>query len=291
VPEKWKFMLGTKVEHNSITGFEAQPNARVLWTPSPDHSVWAAVSHAVRIPSRGERDSRVDLLAFPRVQDTPFGPVEVPVLVRAEPNPDLDSEKLTAYEAGYRGQLTQGLSLDLALFFNRYKDLRAGLTLTPVPGPVIVAPLRTANSLKADTRGLELAVDWHVQPWWRLHGAYTYFDMNASRIGDPATDDAAVKFEGSTPRSQVSLRSSMNLGKSQQFDVWVRRVGKLPAVGVDAYTAVDLRYAWKLTKDLEISVVGQNLFDPRHVEGVVDFLPAQTMEIERAAFVKATWRF
>src|SRR5262249_15869352 len=56
VPDKWKLILGSKFEHNSFTGFEIQPNVRLLWTPAKDHTVWAAISRAVRTPSRSEDD-------------------------------------------------------------------------------------------------------------------------------------------------------------------------------------------------------------------------------------------
>src|SRR5882762_5609441 len=44
--------LGTKIEHNDYTGFEIQPSGRVNWTFSPSHTLWAAISRAVRTPSR-----------------------------------------------------------------------------------------------------------------------------------------------------------------------------------------------------------------------------------------------
>ena len=47
-----KLVLGTKVEFNSFTGFEIQPSVRSLWNVTPAHTLWAAVSRAVRTPSR-----------------------------------------------------------------------------------------------------------------------------------------------------------------------------------------------------------------------------------------------
>ena len=46
--------LGSKVEHNSYTGFEYEPNVRLQLNITPHHTVWAAVSRAVRTPSRAE---------------------------------------------------------------------------------------------------------------------------------------------------------------------------------------------------------------------------------------------
>ncbi|MBW1932478.1 MAG: TonB-dependent receptor, partial [Deltaproteobacteria bacterium] len=61
--------LGSKLEYNDYTGFEIQPNARLLWAPHPKHKIWAAVSRAVRTPSRAEHDIRLLNTVLP-----PFSP-------------------------------------------------------------------------------------------------------------------------------------------------------------------------------------------------------------------------
>src|SRR6267378_752343 len=56
VPDRLHLALGTKIEHNDYTGFEIQPSGRVNWTLSPAATLWAAVSRAVRTPSRVDRE-------------------------------------------------------------------------------------------------------------------------------------------------------------------------------------------------------------------------------------------
>src|SRR5206468_6357030 len=58
VQEKLSLVLGSKFEHNDFTGFELQPSGRLLWRPVPRHTIWTAVSRAVRTPSRAEVDIR-----------------------------------------------------------------------------------------------------------------------------------------------------------------------------------------------------------------------------------------
>src|SRR5580693_3216524 len=48
--------LGSKFEHNIFTGWENEPSGRVLWTPTSHQTVWAAVTRAVRTPSRIDED-------------------------------------------------------------------------------------------------------------------------------------------------------------------------------------------------------------------------------------------
>jgi iron complex outermembrane receptor protein len=65
-------------------------------------------------------------------------------------------------------------------------------------------------------------------------------------------------------------------------------VGALPNPAVPAYVAVNLRYGWHVTRALELSITGENLFDPHHAE----FGPAATRsEIDRAVFARARWTF
>ena len=104
--------LGTKVEHNDFSGAELQPSGRVAWDVRPAHTVWGAVSRAVRVPTRFERDIAVD------VTDPAASPI-----IRLLGNPDFDAEQLLAYEGGYRWQALAGLSIDLAAFHNRYEGL------------------------------------------------------------------------------------------------------------------------------------------------------------------------
>jgi iron complex outermembrane receptor protein len=56
IEDRLRLTLGSKFEHNEYTGFEVQPSGRLAWTPSTEHTVWAAVSRAVRTPSRIDRD-------------------------------------------------------------------------------------------------------------------------------------------------------------------------------------------------------------------------------------------
>ena len=79
------FTLGTKLEHNDYTGFEFEPDARLSWNLSSSQTLWAAVSRAVRTPSRIDHDLS---------EGTP------PYLVILKGGSDFASESVIAYEAG-----------------------------------------------------------------------------------------------------------------------------------------------------------------------------------------------
>ena len=69
VPEHISLTLGSKIEHNDFTGWEVQPTARALWTPTKEQSVWASFSRAVRTPSAA--DDGVKLNRPPPVPGSP----------------------------------------------------------------------------------------------------------------------------------------------------------------------------------------------------------------------------
>jgi iron complex outermembrane receptor protein len=58
--------------------------------------------------------------------------------------------------------------------------------------------------------------------------------------------------------------------------------------GIDAYSELDVRLAWRASEQVELSLVGQNLLHDHHLE----FGTPQTRgEIERGVYGKAAWRF
>jgi iron complex outermembrane recepter protein len=106
VVDRLRLTVGSKFEHNDYSGFEFQPTARILWTPVERHYVWAAISRAVRTPSRVEHDLTLTASLNPAF----------PMFARITGNKDFEAEKVLAYELGSRVQPTDRLSVDLAGF-------------------------------------------------------------------------------------------------------------------------------------------------------------------------------
>src|SRR6185503_18357941 len=105
--ERLKLTLGVKLETNSYTGLEVQPNARLAWKFKDDALLWAAISRAVRVPSRLDTNL--------------FAPGQPPFLLAGGRN--FRAEKVIAYEVGYRAQLTPQASLSVSTYYNMYGDL------------------------------------------------------------------------------------------------------------------------------------------------------------------------
>ena len=283
IPERLRLTLGSKLEKPHFGGTELQPNVRLLWTPNGSHSVWLAASRASRTPSRGETESRIAVTLVP---STP------PLQVVTVPNPDLEAEKLTAYEIGYRTLLTNRLSLDIAAFSNRYSDQSQWSVGAPefLATPVLHAriPLAYVNAgSETRTRGVEIVADWRPLDWMRLEASHTWLRVNA-----PAPDGVNTYVAGTSPTRQYALRWMMDLSANTQFDFWLRRVGKLKSQDqeIPAYTELDIRLGYAVNKNLDLSLVGQNLLDSRHAEfSETSIIPVSY--IPRSVYAKATWKF
>jgi iron complex outermembrane recepter protein len=262
IPDHLKLTLGTKLEHNDFSGFEAQPSARLAWIPTDGQTIWAAVSRAVRSPSR--IDSDFELAGTPPV--TLLG------------DKDFQSETVLAYEAGYRVRPIERATLSLATYYNDYNNLRSVNALTPTNFII-------GNGFNGQTWGVELSGTYQATDWWRLRAGYTYLHKDLWPGSSKATPSIR---EGNDPENQFLLQSSMNLPAHFQFDVVGRYVDTLRNPNVPSYVSFDARVAWWWKDSLEISIVGQNLWDNQHPE----FGAAATrQEIPRSVFGKVAWWF
>ena len=204
-------------------------------------------------------------------------------------NPNAESEKLMAYEAGYRAHPCDRISLDLAGFYNVYDDLRSVQTGSLATFPLIPAML--ANGLYGDTYGGEASGTLTISPWWRLTPAYTLLKMDLHKRKNSDDPNSVRQDTGQNPQQQFSLRSAMDLPRNVSLDATLRYVDCLPALNVSSYVTMDARIAWRATKNLELALVGQNLFEPTHAEFRPTFVQTQPSDIPRSFYGKITWRF
>jgi iron complex outermembrane receptor protein len=245
------------------------------------------VSRAVRTPSRGESD--VTLIQ----NATATNPPPTSLAVIPVGNSDFDSEKLIAYEAGYRTQPTDVLSLDLAAFYNDYDDLRTSRVDSSFDMALFQTVINSTaeNKMKGEAYGAELAAHWHPSKWINLKAAYSYLEIQLHLQQDGTQSATAEDSEGDSPHHQVSVRAAMDIREDLECDLWFRYIDSLPNKNIDHYTTLDARLAWRPLKNLEVAVVGQNLLDDQHPEFPADYLETEATEVERSVYGKITWGF
>jgi iron complex outermembrane receptor protein len=287
VPDRLAFTIGSKLEHNDYTGLEHQPSARLTWTPKPQQTLWAAVSRAVRTPSRGEATARGTLP----------GDLSLGFLPRGIGTDDFESEELLAFELGYRVQPAAWLSLDIAAFHNDYDSLLTWESGTPFleatpPPPHPILPMFTDNNARAESNGIELAVDCKVQGWWRLRAGYSYLEIS-THLANDSTDPWAVGDAEGMPQNTAFVHSMMNLTRDLEFDLAGRYVDstRIPWAEVSSYVELDVHLAWRPAPNLELFLVGQSLLHDQHAEAVPTMQATQVSEVERSVYAGVTWRF
>lgn len=272
--------VGSKVEHNDYTGFELEPSAQIVWTPTNQHAIWISAARAIRQPSRVDAGVQYDMAVLP----APGAPFAV---VTTFGNPAIQAERLQNFEIGYRGQLDKRMSLDLAIFSGFYDDLQTPAAQAPYftassGSPYLVLPFVLQNDGRAQSYGAELFLNWNATKRWRVSPGYStvHIDPNAN----------ATPLAANTPKHQFQFRSFLNLRRNLEWDHTLAYVSGLRDGGIPAYVRLDSRFGWRIAESVELSVTGQNLLRPRHAEFPDEYGLHHT-EIERSVFGKIVWRF
>lgn len=266
IPNKLHVALGTKIEHNDYTGVEIQPGGRVNWGLSPSGTLWAAVSRALRTPSRIDREL--------------FAPGQPPYFLAG--GPDFHSEEELAYELGYRHQ-RGSLAVSVATFYSRYYGLRS----VEQANPPAASPLVIGNGQDGESYGAELSADYWLTRRSRLRAGYT--ELRIHIWPTPGSTDASRgTAESHTPDRQFFLNWSGDLPAHLRLDTALRAIADISNQQVPAYAELNAKLTWQPTPQLDLSLVGQNLLHARHAEFGA---PAERRDIERGVYAAIVWRF
>jgi iron complex outermembrane receptor protein len=292
VNNRLRVTVGSKLEHNDFTGFEVEPNVRLLWTVTPNQSIWTAVSRAVRTPALTEEGLQLNSAVIPA--GGPGNPSPLPAVISVFGSHNFQSEDLLAYELGYRVQATSTLSADIATFYNQYSNLRTAEPGAPFvqgnPPQYLVVPFVASNKMAGGTYGVELFADWKALPVWRLVGSYSYLQMDIKKnlnSLDPTPDLP----NGSSPKHQWYVRSSLDLPLHFEHDVTLRFVDRLPSLNLPAYYSLDSHLGWRPVPKLQFSIAAQNLLNNRHLEFMPDFINTAPTEVKRSIYGSVTVNF
>jgi iron complex outermembrane receptor protein len=265
-------IVGTKYEHDAYTRGELLPDARLSWKVSDSNLLWAAVSQAVRAPSRVDRDLFEEA-----------GPV---VLLRGG---DFQDERLTAYELGYRSQLSAKSSLSISTFYNMYSELRS---VQYSPGPAF--PILFANGMSGNTDGLEAWGNYQVSEWWRMSAGGNWLHENLHF--NPGSDNiGGIALAGDDPSYQIALRSTMTFARSGLLYLDLRHIGALPSPASPSYTELNAHVSWTASRVMTWALTGSNLIHPHHLEFGTTSAPLQLgatgVESGRSVFLEVQSRF
>lgn len=270
LPEELYATVGAKFERHTFGGFASEPSARLLWAPTRRTAFWAAASRAARAPSRGERDVHFDLVVLP------LSPA-APGLASLIPNPDLDYEYMTSFEAGFRASRNRW-SLDVAVFDNHYRDVADFELLQPrlvlEPSPHFLIPVQMRNTRRGSTSGVEVSVKSRVLESLELEGSTTLLDPGAGFASEPSGLDRVQN-----PARQYTAGTHWRFRRDLELDLAAGYTGSIAAAGVvflgqrlPSYVRGDARLEWTRPSGMRISVgvrdalrPGRYEFDPESI--------------------------
>ena len=268
--------LGLKLEHNTFTGFEWQPSIRYLNQLDDSHTVWAAVSRAVRTPSQTELNDKLVTSV-----DPPVNPGDLPTAHMSFGNPDLTSEHLLAYEIGYRVRHSDKSSLDLAAYVDQYSDLIYSVDGAPFTGnefgtTVNVDPTTLKNGEHGTVYGGEIMARWKLPSRTFVTSSFSVARQNKFSQGTALM----------TPKYQGFVRVSKDFPSSVRADVMYYWYDAIPEIDQRPYSKLDFHVSWRPeNSDTEFAIGGQDLLMPKSMQFTSFFL------IPRSIYAELTTHF
>lgn len=241
----------------SLSDSAVSPKLGVLFRATSEWSVFGNYASGFKAPDASQVNSYRESGSFP--------------FYKTIPNPNLRPEKSQNFELGLRGR-TGGLSLDVAAFTGRYKDLIEENVV--VVNGNMTSP---ANALVYQTLNVSDA---------RISGFEVKGDMDWGRVGEGSlsTPFAFGQAKGTNRGTGKPLNSvdpsKLNVGVRYSTAGWEARLdvahhAAKKASDVDASTAtaqfvtpsattLDLSGQWRIRKDLRLNAGIYNLTDKKY---------------------------
>ncbi|MDD5458222.1 MAG: TonB-dependent receptor [Phycisphaerae bacterium] len=272
IKDRLKFIVGSKFEKNDYTGFEYQPSARLLWTPDERNTIWTSFTRAISTPSRFYADGLQHYLVI-----NPF------VVFSFSGSDALKSQEVKSYELGYRLKPADNLYFDITGFYNEYDHLFALEN-----NPTVFTKIYD-NKMYGETYGGEISANWRANKNWRMTAGYGFLQMQLHRESSSTNTSTSTRYEHSSPHNNFRLISYLDLPNNLGLNAALYYVDNVPEYDIPSYVRLDVGLNWHVNKNIELSVVGQNLLDSGHPEFRDN--SSATAEIQRGVFGKLVYRF
>jgi outer membrane receptor for ferrienterochelin and colicin len=218
-----RWVIGTRLDKfSSIDDAVFSPRTALLFKPAPAHTVRASFNRAFRAPSHINNHLDVTVVT----------PVVLPVVglfafpTRAQGNPDLQQESMTAWELGYTGVLASRATVTASVYWNNTRD---GIYFTPVeayspvnppPGwplpPAFVPPnvltsrYTYLNIGEVKDKGIELGVNGVINRYLSAFTNYSYQWMPEIENFRPGTSITEINWP---PKNRFNAGVDVNYSR------------------------------------------------------------------------------
>lgn len=281
--------IGSNVEYNDYTDYEIQPSMQILLQPAKKHTVWFSAAKSVRTPTRLESDMYLGVVS--NRTETHLS------VYRFYGNPDISSEDIISFEAGYRFHLNKSIFLDFSLYCNEYDhviyfeagDQRTGYNVEE--GKIEIEwPFNMENLIEARSSGGEIAIDWQIKKWLKLkaHYAYLSFELDLSKIDDWIV--YGFNLSEDNPKNEISFHSWVDITDTIELNTRIRYFDDQPRDSHESSFVLDSQIRWKISNRLDLFILGKNLTGSTSEFISKDYFQAPDIR-ERSIYAKIEWRY
>ncbi len=248
---KFTATVGIRYDYyHIISEFEESnlsPKLAMVYAFNKRISVRALLAQAFRNPSMAER-----FIKFEQGGGLHF-----------QPNPTLRAEKLTfSTELGSRVKVTEKLELDMALFYNNYKDLISYQQIS-VPGEALT--FRVVNLNKAVMQGFECNVNYTVPEYLSLHLGYTFLDARDVSPGR-YNDELAYKVKHTFQGAVTGYVENFALNVNGKYRSAIKEVFIYPGSEPDANFILNAKLSYNFLDKHNVYISVNNITDTQYEE-------------------------
>jgi outer membrane receptor protein involved in Fe transport len=277
--EKFKGMAAARWDLSTLYDRQFSPKIALVWSPTRDHSFRATFNQAFQFASPAEK-----FLYILRTATNPYTGLKSYIAYLG--NENLNVEKITGYELGYKGIFGKTFFISVDCYYNLLKDFITDLApgvhpnyppgYYQLPGDTVkdqfgVQVARSVwsynNAGKVTEGGFEIGVNYYLSDTWLLDANYSFFDF---AVQEKSPQDILLP---NTPKHKPNIGITY-MNKDIGLDVGVK-VKYVPsfewAAGIyqgtiPSYALVNFASSYKITSHLVIGVTVSNLFDREHYE-------------------------
>jgi len=271
---RFKTILGARLDKNNFSGWEFQPNLKAAWLADA-WTLWGSAARVVRLPNSMNNNL---LWVVDSVTDYPVKGVEGPGLlgvISSKGNPD--PEEVYTYETGLRLKPNPWMGVDLSVFYSEYKNAISLFEETSqtqdnkswAPYEPYVYDIYYRNVYDGSALGGTVSVTAEPVFWAHLNMAYTYTHISMTRKADVPENrkhSYADYLRGSTPMHSGKGALRLDLPWFMQLDFIGNYTSEMDALNVRANWRWDVRLAYAPSEKLSVSFTGRNVLKEKQME-------------------------
>ena len=203
-----RFTFGGRYEDHSGFGGQFSPRAYLVWNTNDIFTVKGGVSTGYKVPSpKALHDGIINY----------SGQGETPTLG----NSNLKPETSINYELGFNFQPSDQLNLTATAFFNQIEDKIISSRFNCPASPEcanlatgVTEYTQSANADEAETKGLEVSLNYSILPEWDIKTAYTLMETEITKGKNKGA------YFSNVPKHALNTTSTWHINPA--LDIWLQ---------------------------------------------------------------------